>query len=241
MVRKQVIKPIGESWPDWKIWTELGKRMGYGEFFPWKTEEEVIDFFLGPSGLNREQLTHEHPEGMFYAKTKYVQGKYRTPSGKIELYSETLAENGYDPIPHHVEPSKSPISSPELYKKYPVILTTGSRILEYTHTQFRVTGVSTLKEAAPEPLGEIHPETAKKYGISNGEMMTVETVKGRINIRARTTEDLMPGILSIPHGWANANANELTELEPRDPVTGYTEMKALLCRISKAENIRKAA
>jgi len=40
--------------------------------------------------------------------------------------------------------------------------------------------------------------------------------------------------LSIPHGWSKANANLLTELEPRDPVTGYTEMKALLCRISKA-------
>jgi anaerobic selenocysteine-containing dehydrogenase len=140
-----------------------------------------------------------------------------------------------------VEPSKSPISSPELYKKYPVILTTGSRVPEYTHSQFRVRGVSTLEKAAPEPLAEIHPETAKKYGISDGDMMTVETVKGKINIKARTTEDLMPGILSIPHGWANANANELTELEPRDPVTGYTEMKALLCRISKAENVRKAA
>ncbi|MFH1122698.1 MAG: molybdopterin dinucleotide binding domain-containing protein, partial [Pseudomonadota bacterium] len=110
---------------------------------------------------------------------------------------------------------------------------------EYTHSQFR--GVSTLEETAPEPLAEIHPETAKKYGISEGDMMTVETVKGKINMKARTTEDLIPGILSIPHGWANANANELTELEPRDPVTGYTEMKALLCRVSKAENLSKAA
>jgi len=72
-------------------------------------------------------------------------------------------------------------------------------------------------------------------------MMTVETVKGKIQLKARTTEDLIPGILSIPHGWANANANELTELEPRDPVTGYTEMKAMLCRIRKAEGIPKAA
>jgi anaerobic selenocysteine-containing dehydrogenase len=140
-----------------------------------------------------------------------------------------------------VEPSKSPISSPELYKKYPVILTTGSRVPEYTHSQFRVRGVASLKESAPEPLAEINPETAKKYGISDGDMMTVETVKGKINIKARTTEDLIPGILSIPHGWANANANELTELEPRDPVTGYTEMKSLLCRISKVESVSKAA
>jgi anaerobic selenocysteine-containing dehydrogenase len=101
--------------------------------------------------------------------------------------------------------------------------------------------VPTLEKAVPEPLAEIHPETAQKYGISDGDMITVETVKGKIHMKARTTEDLMPGIVSIPHGWANANANELTELEPRDPVTGYTEMKSLLCRIRKAEGVRKAA
>ena len=65
-------------------------------------------------------------------------------------------------------------------------------------------------------------------------MMKVETTKGTIEIKASTTEDLHQDILSIPHGWARANANQLTELEPRDPVTGYTEMKALLCRVSKA-------
>jgi len=66
-------------------------------------------------------------------------------------------------------------------------------------------------------------------------MMNIETQKGKILMKAKTTEKLVRGVLSIPHGWnKNANANLLTELEPRDPVTGYTEMKALLCRISKA-------
>jgi anaerobic selenocysteine-containing dehydrogenase len=65
-------------------------------------------------------------------------------------------------------------------------------------------------------------------------MMTVETTKGKITMKTKTTEALVRGVLSIPHGWAKANANRLTELEPRDPVTGYTEMKALLCRIAKA-------
>ena len=123
------------------------------------------------------------------------------------------------------------MSTPALFKKYPVILTTGARIQEYTHTQLR--GVPSLEKTAPEPLAEIHPETAGQYGVSDGDMMKVETTKGTIEIKARTTDDLHQDILSIPHGWAGANANQLTELEPRDPVTGYTEMKALLCRISK--------
>ena len=164
---------------------------------------------------------------------KYVQQKrYNTPSGKIELYSQTLAENGYDPLPLPVEPSKSPITTPKIYAKYPVILTTGSRIPEYTHTQLR--GVPMLEKTAPEPLAEIHPDTAAKYGIANGDMMNIETIKGKISMKVKTTDALVRGVVSIPHGWSKANANELTELEPRDPVTGYTEMKALLCRISKA-------
>jgi anaerobic selenocysteine-containing dehydrogenase len=230
MVRKKVIEPIGESWPDWKIWTEIGKRLGYGEFFPWKTEEEIIDFFLKPSGLTRERLEKQHPEGEYYAKVQYKQGKYNTPSGRIELYSETLAENGYDPIPRYVEPTRSPISTPEIYKKYPVILTTGARITEYTHSQFRQ--VASMHKTAPEPLAEIHPSTAKKYGVSDGDMVIVETVKGKVAFKAKTTEALLPGVVSVPHGWEKANANLLTELDHRDPVTGYTEMKSLLCRVT---------
>ena len=231
MVRKKVVEPIGESWPDWRIWSELGRRMGYAQYFPWNTEEEVVDFFLKPSGMTREQLTKEHPEGMFYTEKKYAQGRYGTPSGKIEIYSETLAENGYDPLPCYIEPSQSPVSTPDLAEKFPLILTTGARNPAYTHTQFR--NIPSLRKQAPEPLAEMNPETAAKYGIKEGDMVAVSTVKGEITMRATTTKDLHAGIVSIPHGWTEANSNVLTQLEPRDPITGYTEMKALLCAIRK--------
>ena len=234
LLRKKVIEPIGESWADWKIWTELARRMGYGEFFPWNTEEEVVDFFLKPSGLTREQLENECPEGTYYVSEdkKYLSGRFRTPSGKIEIYSETLRENGYDPIPCFVEPTQSPRSAPELAKKYPVILTTGSRVPQFTHTQLR--NIPSLRKEVPEPLAEVNPDTAKKYGIADGDMMTIETPKGKISMKTCYAGELSPGIVSIPHGWPEANANLLTSLDARDPVTGYTEMKALLCRISKS-------
>lgn len=234
LLRKKTVEPLGESWPDWKIWSEIGRRMGYGEFFPWNSDEEVVDFFLKPTGITRQQLDTEHPEGMFYIEEnkKYVTyPTYRTPSGKAELYSETLRENGYDPLPCFVEPSQSPVSSPELAKHYPLILTTGARIPQYTHTQYR--NLPSLHEQAPEPVAEVNPATARKYGLKDGDMMSIETTKGGIVMKVATTETLSPGVVSIPHGWSEANANELTQLDFRDPITGYSEMKALLCRIQK--------
>ena len=234
LLRKKVIEPLGECWPDWKFWCELGRRMGYGDLFPWQTDDEIVEYWLKPSGLTIKQLSEHNPEGVFFAEKKYdmaQKGEFRTPSKKIEIYSQTLAEHGYNPLPSHIEPSQSPVSTPELAKEYPLILTTGARILEYTHTQFR--NVPALRQAAPEPVAEVHPDTARKYGVADGDIAAIETKKGEIRMRVRTTRDLSPQVVSIPHGWAEANANLLTELEPRDPVTGYTEFKARLCRIRK--------
>lgn len=234
LLSKRVIDPIGEAWPDWKFYSELGRRMGYGEKFPWRNDEEVVEMFLAESGMTLKQL-EEHPEGIWYGKRCYdiTEAKQvRTPSGKIELYSKTLEQAGYDPIPVYKEPTQSPIRSPELVKEYPLILNTGARVPQYTHWQMR--NIHTLRRQAPDPIAEIHPETAKKYCIHDGDRIVVETRKAQIKLKARTTEEIMAGVVNVLHGWeGDANESLLTELEARDPVTGYTEMRALACRIRK--------
>lgn len=72
-------------------------------------------------------------------------------------------------------------------------------------------------------------------------MMPAERFKGEMNIKAKITKELPSGILRIPDGWAKANADELTELEARDSVTGYAETKSLLCKISTAVHAHRAA
>ncbi|MBI4296161.1 MAG: molybdopterin-dependent oxidoreductase [Chloroflexi bacterium] len=234
MLRKRVIEPLGECWPDWRFWSELGWRLGYGDAFPWRTDEEVVEYWLKPSGITLQQLAAEHPEGLFFDTKKYdllQSSSLRTPSGKIELYSQALADSGYGPLPTHVEPTYSPISTPDLANEYPLILVTGARQIQYTHAQMR--NIAALKKLAPEPMAEIHPDTARKYGIADGDRISVETKDAAITIKAKVTEDMMPGVISLPHGWAEANCNLLTSLEPREPVTGYSQFKGLLCRIRK--------
>jgi anaerobic selenocysteine-containing dehydrogenase len=233
MLRKRVIQ-YEECRPDLDFWFELARRMGYEEYFPWKNIEESIDYVLAPSGLTVKYLTEEAPQGFQYASVKYKEYEkegFRTPSGKVEIYSETLANLGYDPMPTFREPPESPFATPELAQDYPLILTTGARHLEFCHSQHR--NVPSLRQRVPEPLAEIHPNSAHQFGIGDGETIFIETKRGRIEIKAKVTEDIVPGVVAIPHGWAQANANILTDESPADPITGYPSLKALLCRIGK--------
>ena len=236
MLRKKCIEPIGESWSEWKFLTELAKRLGMGDQFPWKTEEELVAFELAPSGLSFDYLLNEKPEGDFYAQKRYeiTEGLFRVPTGKIEIYSETLAKAGFDPLPTYLEPERSPKRAKKSFlEKYPLILSTGSRNLYYTHSQHR--NVSKLRKVFPEPLAEIGPETAARFNISDGDMVVIETNRGQVKMKARVDERVAEGVVLVPHGWGEeANANLLTDVECREPIMGYPDMKSLQCSIRKA-------
>jgi anaerobic selenocysteine-containing dehydrogenase len=238
MLRKKAIDPLHESWSEFRFWKELAKKMGLGDVFPWETDEEVVELELKSTGLNYKEMKEEKVAGAYYGEKKYGMEEYEkkgfsTPSRKIEIYSETFAKAGFDPLPTYREPDQSPMSGSELYKKYPLILTTGARILYYTHGQHR--NIKALKEKVPEPFAEIHPKTATHYGIKDGDPIMVESNRGKIKVKARVTQDILEGVVSIPHGWPReANVNLLTDVHCREPIMGYPQMKSQLCSIRGA-------
>jgi formate dehydrogenase (coenzyme F420) alpha subunit len=233
MLRKKCIEPLHESRSEWKFLTELGRRLGLGREFPWKSEEEMVAFELAPSGYSFEDLLNEKPEGVFYAKKKYESPDelFRSPSGRIEIYSEALKKVGFDPLPTFLEPERGPNrGDKEFLAKYPLILSTGNRNLHYTHSQQR--GVKALQRAYPEPLAEIGPKTAGKFGLKDGDPAVVETNRGQVRMRIRVDERVSEGVVLVPHGWGGeANANLLTDVQCREPIMGYPDMKSLQCRI----------
>lgn len=234
MLGRQVIKPLWESWPDWKFWFELAKRMGYEEYFPWKDDLELLDYVMGPSGLTVKYLTEEKPEGTVWGEVRYKEHELKgfpTPSKKIEIYSETLEKLGYHPLPTHIEPPESPIRTPDLFKEYPLILNTSSRNVHYWHSQYR--NIPKMLEEFPEPTAEIHPETAKKYSINDGDIMIVETKRGSIEIKAKFADNILPQLVFISHGWRDANVNLLTDETAAAPETGYPSLGSMLCKVRK--------
>jgi anaerobic selenocysteine-containing dehydrogenase len=237
MVRKKAIEPLYESRSEFMFWKGLANKMEFGHLFPWETDEEVVELELKPTGLKYKELKEEKVAGAYYIEKKYGMDGYQnkgfsTPSKKIEIYSETFEKEGFDPLPTYREPDQSPLVAPQLFQNYPLILTTGARNLYYTHTQHR--NIQGLKERNPEPYAEIHPKTAKKYGVKGGDSIIVESNRGKIRVKALVTEDMMEGVVSIPHGWSGeANVNLLTDVHCREPIMGYPQMKSQLCSIRK--------
>ena len=167
----------------------------------------------------------QNPEGILYSEPsrqqKYKEDGLNTPSGKVELFSPTMADYGYDPLPTFTEP-ESTISQPRLVDKYPFILISGTRVSAFTHSQHR--NIARLRRLVPEPLAEINTDSAKKLGIDSGDEVTIASPRGSITLRAKLTEDIHPKVVSIQHGWAEANANILID-EAGDPISGFPAFK----------------
>lgn len=223
----KVVEPPPDCLEDWRIWAELGKRMGYAENFPWRDTDELFAYLLEPSAITLEQL-EQNPGGIIYLSPdryrKYEKEGLDTPSGKVELFSSIMAEHGYDPLPAFPQPE-------EPSERYPFHLVSGSRVNAFTHSQHR--HIARLRKLEPEPLVEINPGAAKGLGIADGEEVVVESANGSIRLKAKITPDIHPGVLSIQHGWEEANANILTDDEHLDPVSGYPNFRSILCQVRK--------
>jgi len=223
------VSPRGDSMAEWEFFCELGRRFGM-DGFDFRDADDIADRLLAKTNFPRDRLREASYEE---AKPGWLrEDGFKTPSAKIELYSETLAEQGYDPIPGYVEPSESPASQPGLAKEYPLVLTTGARLPWFIHSQLH--NIKELSHRESRAPLEIDGETARKLGISDGDDVVVETPRGKIEAVARYS-DIFPGAVSVMHGFpGTGNANLLTDDEQLDPVSATPAFRSLLCRVRPA-------
>ena len=178
---------------------------------------------------------------------KYKSMGFGTPTGKFEIYSTIMEEWGYDPLPAHVEPPESPVSTPERWKDFPLILNTGAKQPMFWHSQGRQ--LPSLRSLNAEPIAEMHIATATKLGIKKDDYIWIETVRGKLRMKVTLNELTHEKVVTIPHGWWLPEApgpdhgvfevcsNVLVDddLDNCDVVLGSSPLKAMLCRVSKAE------
>ncbi len=229
------IEPVGESRPEWKIYSELAKRLGFGHQF-WDGDfEQCVNYILAPSGITYDYLK-KHPDGVQFEAVENHSGSpgFQTPSGKIEISSSLLAKYGIEPLPEYKEPPESPLSRPDLAKSYPLVLTSGARVLAYTHSQFR--NIGRLWRLMPDPLVDINPIDAIPRNIQNGDEVVISSPRGNVKMTANVTDAILPGVVSTPHHWPDeANINLLIDDKNLDPVSGFPPFKSQLCQVKKSD------
>lgn len=231
MTRKAV-EPPGECISESNFILELAHRMGYKEEFPWKDDAELLDHILRQLGTTTDYLK-QHPEGYLWHPQEFGtcrKNGFDTESGKVELHSEKLKRYGFDPLPDYVEPAESPISTPDVAREYPLVMTTGAKSKFYVHSQYRY--LPRLRAQFPDPLIEINLQDAQKYSVADGDLVEVESLRGRIKVKAAVTSDIMKGVVHIYHGWpGESNVNLLTPDKPTDPVSGGPAFRSSLCKV----------
>jgi anaerobic selenocysteine-containing dehydrogenase len=247
------VTQIGEAKSDQQINLEIGKRFN-PEAWPWENVQEMFSAMMSASGITFEELREKG--GQIYppfAYKKYEKGLERrdgklgfnTPTGRVELYSTLFEQWGLDPLPYFEEPTEGPLSTPELYKEYPLVLTTGARPWGFFHSEQRQ--VPRLRQLHPDPEIQIHPETAAKYGIKDGDWVWIENRMGKVKQKARLTPIIDPRVVNADHAWWfpekpaeepslfgvwESNVNQLVPLLPGKSGFGGN-YKSLLCKIYK--------
>jgi len=232
----KLVDPPGEAWADTRWLNELAKRLGLEKYF-WENDEEALDEWLKPSGFTYEDMKRKR---VLHSKREYNAHDYRTPTGKVEIYSKNAAEFGYSPMPYWKEVS----SLPGLTDEYPLLMTNAKEDV-YMLTGYK--HVASLRNMKPEPIVEMHPDTAGKMGLKEGEMINIETKKGKIVQRLALDDTLDPRVIvtsfgwwfpedrSGVFGWDKSNINVLTRSEPPyDPGIGTVDLRGIPCKVYPA-------
>jgi len=236
----KAVEPVPECRDEKRILVDLAKKMGLEGY--WNSVEEGLDYRLEPIGMNFAEFKGKgsFSKPVVYKTYEKMKG-FRTPSGsgKVDLYSEFLEKQGYSPLPSYTEPLQSPISTPELYRLYPLILTTGGRNVVYYHSAHR--NIPSLRKLSPDPQLDIHPETAAEYDVTDGDWVRLETTVGGVEIKIHFNDDIHPKVVHAPHGywhgaadgWQRLNINQVTGNQAQCPVTASVQTRSMLCRIEK--------
>ncbi len=239
-VSQQAIAPVGESRSNVEVFRTLAERMGFDDECFRESVDEMIDTALDNDhefldGITRERLEQEshirlnvtsHNEPFL----PFANGNFQTPSGKAELYSETLASQGFDPIAEFVPPTESRNANTNGNRKYPLELL-ARKADNFLNSSF--CNHPTVRLMETPGLLEIHPEDAQERAIADGQRVRVYNDRGAILLEARITDAIQPRVVAARLDWAKlsgqgVNINVLTSDRLTDMGESATFYSALV-------------
>jgi len=232
-LRQPAVEPLWDSKPGWWIMRELAVRLGLEKFVPWKNIEEYLDTRLQAIGSSLEEMKKKGTivqRGRPYLKDweRWHMNPFKTPSGKIELYSETFAEHGYDPLPDYTPPMEPPAGFYRLlYGRTPV------------HSFAKTQNNWVLMELKPENEVWINRAEGEKLGLSQGEYVWLENDQGIREgpVKVRLTERIRRDCVYLVHGFGHKSRGTRIAYG-RGASDNYLQTRYVLDKISGGAGLR---
>jgi anaerobic selenocysteine-containing dehydrogenase len=206
------IAPLGEARSNWDVIRALAEAMGFTESWLRDDADTVIREILETTaahepllkGITLERLQAEGSIPLSIPAEEQVpfsNGVFRTPSGKVEIYSERAMAQGYDPVPGWQQEVETKIGGPvsataSSNEPLPLLCPAAHHFVSSTFgNQDRLMS----KEKAPTL--HIHPDDAQARGIRSGQLVRISNERGWCRLVADVTEDVRPGVLATTTVW----------------------------------------
>jgi anaerobic selenocysteine-containing dehydrogenase len=229
---RPAIAAEGESKANTEVFRLLAARLGLDHPCLRESDEDMARQALRwdhpyLNGITFERLEREGSVRLSVPDpfAPFAQGGFPTPSGKCELYAESLAKQGLDPVPTYIPPRENVASAPELARRYPLAFISPPAH-HFLNSTFSAQPVFVRRESGPSLT--IHPRDAEARGIADGQMVRTFNDRGAFLAQARVSEDARPGVVvGLSVWWAKMcpggrNANAVTSQELTDMGGGAT-------------------
>ena len=218
---RKVVDPPGRARNDLAIISRISRAMRYP--LEYESPENILEEFgrLWPAlgGISYERIkanglawpcpAKDHPGTEFLYKDGFPKGK----------------------VPFVTVPFTPPAEAPN--KEYPFILTTGRNLYQY-HSGSMTRRVGAIEKHAGEAYVELHPADGQRLGIKDGDMISVRSRRGKVDIKARISRRVSEGMVFIPMHYREAAANVVTN-DALDPVVKIPELKVCAVAIEVTE------
>jgi anaerobic selenocysteine-containing dehydrogenase len=211
---QQAIPPLGEAKSNWEVMGLLAREMGFTESWLHQSAEDVIAEVLQATAVHNpafrditlERLQADHSITLeFEPRVPFADGRFPTPSGKVELYSQTMADMGLEPLPGY-EPEEDTGGTDDVPLNGRFPQTQSLNLITSAAHHFVTSSFANQADLVKHegtPFVEIHPEDAASRGIVHGEQVVVENGRGWVQLRAVVTDAVRPGVLASPKGrWS---------------------------------------
>ena len=226
----KAIDPIGESKPDWWIVGEIARRMGRGKYFEYRNPGEIFDELRIASkggkadyyGITYDKIERQNGV-MWPCPTEEHKGTPRMFEDKKFYFPDGKAR--FNPTEYRGADEK-----PD--DEYPLILTSGRVVFQYLSGN-QTRRIKFLVDQCPEPYVEIHPETAAKLEIDDGDPVKVISRRGEGIFPALVVRTIRPDTIFIPYHWGDPIAVNLLTNPKLDPTSKIPEFKACAARIER--------